>query len=93
MVLVEAMGCAVPVVAMDCPSGPVEILTDGVDGFLIPLGDVPALAAAMSKLMDDPSLRDEMGARARETAARFGPQRVWADWERVIERVAAKSRA
>ena len=86
LVLVEAMACALPVVAMDCPSGPVEIVTDGVDGFLVPTGDVRALASAMSRLMNDGSLRDEMGEKAHETAKSFAPERVWEMWEQVISR-------
>jgi GalNAc-alpha-(1->4)-GalNAc-alpha-(1->3)-diNAcBac-PP-undecaprenol alpha-1,4-N-acetyl-D-galactosaminyltransferase len=86
-VLVEAMACALPVVAMDSPSGPRGIVRDGVDGFITPRGDVPALAAAMSKLIGDPALRDTIGARARDGTDRFSPERVWRMWDDVVERI------
>ena len=46
-VLIEALYCGSPIVAMDCPSGPREILADGKHGLLVPVGDETALAQAI----------------------------------------------
>ena len=48
-VITEALACGVPVVATDCKSGPRELLADGKYGILSPVGDPPALAAAMKE--------------------------------------------
>jgi len=87
-VLLQAMTCAVPVISTDCPSGPAEIMRDGVDGVLVPVGDASALAGAMTRLMSDAGLRDRMGASARERSEAFAPERVWAMWDEVIAAVA-----
>jgi glycosyltransferase involved in cell wall biosynthesis len=84
MVIVEAMGCGLPVVSFDCPRGPAEILTPEHDGLLVPPQDVPALAAALGRVMDDEALRRAMGEAARATAAGYRPQAVGARWDALI---------
>ena len=57
------------------PGGHGEAIADGETGLLVPSGDVGALAAAMQRLIDDPALRERLGARARATAAPLTPER------------------
>lgn len=70
MVVVEAMALGKPVIAGQS-GGPAEIITDGVDGILAPYGDVAALGAAISRLLDDPELARRLGTAARVRAAAF----------------------
>jgi L-malate glycosyltransferase len=58
--IIEGMGLQIPVVA--CRSGGVlEIITDGVDGVLVPPYCSDSLAAALGRLVDDPDLRKRLG--------------------------------
>ncbi len=71
-VLVEAMGCGLPVVAYDC-GGPSEIVRDGKTGFLVPAGDWEALAERTCRILQDENLRSKLGEAAKKRArARFG---------------------
>jgi glycosyltransferase involved in cell wall biosynthesis len=88
MVLLEAMSVGVPVVSFDCRNGPADLITDGVDGLLVPQGDVAGLAEAMCQLIEDPGWRREMGRAALATAATFTPQRLAARWEQLIDDLA-----
>ncbi len=89
MVLLEAMSAGVPVVAYDCPTGPRDIVTDGVDGRLVPNSRPRLLGAALGELMDDPALRKALGAGALQTAARYQLGALGARWERLLGELAA----
>ncbi|MBO1331993.1 glycosyltransferase family 4 protein [Streptomyces sp. VRA16 Mangrove soil] len=76
MTIVEAMRCGLPVVATDCPHGPGEIIDDGVDGRLVEVGNVDAIAGGLLELINDDRRRQEMAARALTSSERFDPARI-----------------
>ncbi|ORT60126.1 glycosyltransferase family 4 protein [Streptomyces sp. CB03238] len=76
MTIVEAMRCGLPVVSTDCPHGPGEIIEDGVDGRLVPVGDVDAIADALLALIQDDELRHRTGQAALAASQRFDPVRI-----------------
>ncbi|GIH93764.1 glycosyltransferase family 4 protein [Planobispora siamensis] len=84
MVMIEAMSHALPVVAFDCPTGPADVLIDGVDGLLVAPEDVDALAAAIRRLVADRELRRRMGAAALVTVRDYAPDRVMPQWENLF---------
>ena len=89
MVLLEAMGVGLPVIAYDCPTGPRDVITDGVDGYVVPNGDERALEARMLELMDDPDARVRLATAARRTAADYDVAHLAERWERLFEELAA----
>lgn len=89
MTIVEAMRCGLPVVSTDCPYGPGEIIQDGTDGRLVPVGDRDALAAALLELVGDDERRRRMSRAALDNARRFAPGPVVAQAERLLETAAA----
>lgn len=79
--LVEAMSSGAPVIAADCDFGPGDIVRHGEDGLLVPSEDEKSLAEAIRRLVDDASLRQEFGARARDVRSRFDMDRIMKQWE------------
>lgn len=69
-VLVEAMACGTPVVAVNCPHGPEEILSEG-GGLLVPANNPVALAEALVNVLRDPALRERLHSEALKRAADF----------------------
>ncbi|MFZ3559122.1 glycosyltransferase family 4 protein [Streptomyces sp. BH055] len=92
MTLVEAMRCGVPVVSTDAPLGPAEIITDGVDGRLVPVGNASALAESLMDLIEDEPARRKMGAAARASAHRYDPEPVVRRYESLFEELGASRR-
>ena len=80
LVIPEAMSCGLPVVAFDCPSGPANIITEGVDGYLIKDRDVNAFADKVCYLIEHPNVRIEMGKNAIRHSARYAPERIMPKW-------------
>lgn len=70
-VIIEAMACGLPVVSTDCPSGPREILRDGETGVLVPVGDVDALAKAITTLLTNQQAREVYARKAKDRAKQF----------------------
>ncbi len=64
--ILEAMACGVPVVATDV-GGSLEVVTNGVNGFIVPFGDIAQLRASISKLVNDNNLLNQQSIAARKT--------------------------
>ena len=81
------MAAGLAVVAFDCPSGPREMVRDGVDGLLVPDGDLDALAAALERVLTDEPLRASLAVRAPEILERFGIDRIAERWDDLFSAV------
>ncbi|WP_395783300.1 glycosyltransferase family 4 protein [Aquirufa sp.] len=80
LVLIEAMSCGIPVVSFDCEAGPREILEDGISGFLVQPGNIEELAERIIFLIENPSIRKDMGKRAIDRSKDFSKNKILNQW-------------
>ena len=81
MVALEAMACGTPVIASQV-GGLAFLVQDGITGFVVPGGDVTALAKTLTKLIQQPELRARLGKQAAEYAS-------WYSWDKIATRIKA----
>ncbi len=87
MVLIEAQSVGLPVVSYACPSGPRDIVTDGKDGYLVPLYDKETFAQKLMTLMESENLRRQMGSVAKQASQRFEVDTVMQKWVKLFEKL------
>ena len=86
--LLEAMALGLPCISSDCPcGGPAELIEDGNNGLLFPVGDERALTAALREVISDAEKRASLARAARETAEGFRPEVIFKRWETYVQSV------
>lgn len=86
--LMEAMALGLPIVATDCPcGGPRTIMTNEVDGLLIPIKDQQALEDGINRLIEDTDLAERLGRQARKIADKANGEAVFEQWKEYIEQL------
>ncbi len=85
-VLIQALGCACPVVSTDCPGGSREILEDGRIGPLVAVGDARGMAQAILAQLDHPTPQDILLGRAEDFSVEGGVSNYLALLDAVVTR-------
>ena len=87
LVLIEAMACGLPCVSFDCPSGPSEIVENGVSGLLAKEGDVIDLSSKIEWMITHETERNAMAMKSRIAALAYLPSTIMQEWESLYESV------
>ena len=83
--LIEAMSMGLTVIATDCPcGGPAGLIQDGVNGFLIPVGDTGKLKDSLQKILNDLQMMEKIGREASKTSAIYQPEIVNESWRKCL---------
>lgn len=87
MALIEAQSCALPIVSFDCPEGPSEVIHDGCDGFLVPLGDIDLMADKIISIASDDRLRASMSKNAKKNSWTYDEKEISVLWKKMLDKV------
>ena len=90
LVIPEAMSCGLPVVSFDCPFGPRHIITNGIDGFLIPNRDIQLFADRVCELIESEEMRIRIGQAAILTAKKYSAEQIIPKWIELYENLCSK---
>ncbi len=85
--VVEGLAAGTPVIATDV-GGVGEVLSDEVNGLLVPLQDPPALAAAIRRFFADAELRERLRAAAPGSVGGYAPERIYTQIEELLREAA-----
>lgn len=84
MVLIEAMNYGLPVVSFECPCGPKDIITNGVNGFLAERENPTDLANKICLLIENESLRKSMAIQAKQDSKKYLVDNVMEKWTKLF---------
>ncbi|MBQ6073425.1 MAG: glycosyltransferase family 4 protein [Bacteroidales bacterium] len=87
LVLLEALSAGLPIVTFNYKYGADEIVTDGVNGFIVEQDDLDSLANRIERLITDEKLRLEMGENAFEFSNRFLPETIADRWMNLFRKL------
>lgn len=87
LVLAEAMSCGLPVIAFDCPYGLADIISDGIDVFLIINRNVEEYANKVCLLIENEELRVRMGKEGIASSQRYKTGVIMPLWTSLLERL------
>ena len=90
VVAIEALAAERPVIATDA-GGTATVVTEGVSGYLVPIGDVDGLASRLAAVARDPALRETLGRQGGEDVrVRFATERMADDVEALYRSLLAR---
>ena len=80
LVIQESLQNNCPVVAFDCRYGPRDSIVDGVNGYLVAINDVEALADRIIKILTESGLRDKLSSNCSRSVEKYSPEVVASKW-------------
>ena len=86
--LMEAMTAGIPCISTDCPcGGPRELIEEGENGWLVPVGDSQTLAGKISYVFEHSDMAEKAGSAAEEQMKEYKAEKIARKWEEYLEQV------
>lgn len=71
LVLLEAASCGLPLISTACPSGPKDFIQEGVNGYLVAIGDSDSMADRINYMIENPNIMAQMGDKAKDMSQNY----------------------
>ena len=84
--MLEAMALGIPTISTDYPSGGARaVIKDGVNGILVPVGDVQAMSCALLNLIEDPELAARLRNNGKKLRSDLSLKKIAQEWMAFLE--------
>ena len=87
LVLLEAMSFGIPCISFNCPHGPSDIITNGEEGILVPVGDINKLADSIEWMITHKEERERMSQNSREKVKNFLAENIMPQWVELFNKI------
>lgn len=87
IVLIEAIACDLPVIATDCDFGPREIIKDGYNGFLVPVGNPQIMSEKILIILKNKEIREKFIKNAKANLDTFSIDSSLSKYKKIIEKI------
>lgn len=87
LVLLEAMSFGIPCISFNCPHGPSDIITNGEEGILVPVGDINKLADSIEWMITHKEERERMSQNSRKKVKNFLAENIMPQWVELFNKV------
>lgn len=84
-VLLEAMGSHLPVISYDCKTGPSELISDCVNGFLVSLDDVDTMCKRILSIVKSKELSEQLSSHSWDELDKFSKANVMKKWSKILQ--------
>ena len=88
MVLLEAMSAGLPLISFSCQCGPRDLIKSGVNGILVPEGDIQCLADSIIKVIENPALKHALGNNSYKNSSEYNKEAVMKRWTSLFNSLA-----
>lgn len=85
--LLEALYFGIPTISTNCEHGPSELITNGENGFLIPVGDQKALEQKITTLINDKKIQKEFQSKSMISTKKYQIENIVEEWRRYIDKL------
>lgn len=87
LVLLEAMSFGIPCISFNCPHGPSDIITNGEEGILVPVGDINKLADSIEWMITHKEERERMSQNSREKVKYYLAENIMPQWVELFNKI------
>lgn len=87
MSILEAKSHCLPILSFDCPTGPAEMISNGINGYVTKPGDIDSMSQYINILIEDENKRIQFASKSRDDLSKYSKRTVLNQWEELFDMI------